>query len=73
MDNTRLSSIPRVHAGFVGDPGFHGAGRTGIRRQRTRSLRVKGRRISNWWANLETLWAGIDDSLFGFRVYPIEP
>lgn len=37
------------------------------------SLRVKGRQISNWWANLETLWAGIGDSLFGFRVYPIEP
>jgi len=37
------------------------------------SLRVKGRRVSNWWANLETLWAGIHDSLFGFRVYPIEP
>ncbi len=37
------------------------------------SLRVKGRKISNWWANLETLWAGIHDSLFGFRVYPIEP
>ncbi len=36
------------------------------------SLRVKGRRISNWWANLETLWAGIGDSLFGFRVYPVE-
>ena len=36
-------------------------------------LRVKGRKISNWWANLETLWLGIDDSLFGFRVYPIEP
>lgn len=36
------------------------------------SLRVKGRQISNWWANLETLWAGIGDSLFGFRVYPIE-
>jgi glycosyltransferase involved in cell wall biosynthesis len=35
-------------------------------------LRVKGRRISNWWANLETLWGGIDDSLYGFRVYPIE-
>ena len=35
-------------------------------------LRVKGRRISNWWANLETLWAGIDDSLFGFRVYPVQ-
>jgi glycosyltransferase involved in cell wall biosynthesis len=37
------------------------------------SLRVKGRKISNWWADLETLWAGIDDSLFGFRVYPIDP
>jgi hypothetical protein len=36
------------------------------------SLRVKGRRISNWWANLETLCAGIGDSLFGFRVYPID-
>ena len=35
------------------------------------SLRVNGRRVSNWWANLETLWAGIGDSLFGFRVYPI--
>ena len=37
------------------------------------ALRVKGRQISNWWANLETLWAGIGDSLFGFRVYPIAP
>lgn len=37
------------------------------------ALRVKGRKVSNWWANLETLWSGIHDSLFGFRVYPIEP
>jgi glycosyltransferase involved in cell wall biosynthesis len=37
------------------------------------SLRVRGRKISNWWANLETLRAGISDSLFGFRVYPIAP
>ncbi len=37
------------------------------------SVRVKGRKISNWWANVETLWSGIHDSLFGFRVYPIEP
>jgi hypothetical protein len=36
-------------------------------------VRVKGRKISNWWANVETLWAGIHDSLFGFRVYPIGP
>jgi glycosyltransferase involved in cell wall biosynthesis len=36
-------------------------------------IRVRGRKISNWWANLETLWSGIHDSLFGFRVYPIDP
>lgn len=36
------------------------------------ALRVKGRKISNWWANLETLWMGIGDSLYGFRVYPVE-
>jgi glycosyltransferase involved in cell wall biosynthesis len=34
-------------------------------------LRVRGRRLSNGWTNLETLFAGIGDSLFGFRVYPI--
>ena len=37
------------------------------------ALRVKGRKISNWWANLETLWVGIGDSLYGFRIYPIGP
>lgn len=37
------------------------------------ALRVNGRKVSNGWANLETLWAGIGDSLYGFRVYPIEP
>jgi glycosyltransferase involved in cell wall biosynthesis len=37
------------------------------------SIRVNGRKISNWWANVETLWWGIHDSLFGFRVYPIAP
>ncbi|TCH98022.1 glycosyltransferase family 2 protein [Roseococcus sp. SYP-B2431] len=36
-------------------------------------LRVRGRRISNWWANVETAGLGIGDSLFGFRVYPIAP
>ncbi len=35
--------------------------------------RVLGRRIGNWWTNLETLWGGIADSLFGFRLYPIQP
>lgn len=36
-------------------------------------LRVNGRKVSNFWANLETLWNGIGDSLYGFRVYPIAP
>ena len=35
--------------------------------------RVHARKIVNWWANLETLWEGIGDSLFGFRVYPVGP
>jgi glycosyltransferase involved in cell wall biosynthesis len=34
-------------------------------------IRVLGRKLSNWGTNLETLWAGRFDSLFGFRVYPI--
>ncbi|MEO7245297.1 MAG: glycosyltransferase family 2 protein [Rubrivivax sp.] len=34
-------------------------------------LRVRGRRVSNAWTDLETLGAGVGDSLYGFRVYPI--
>lgn len=37
------------------------------------NIRVQGRKISNWFINLETMNAGIGDALFGFRVYPIEP
>ncbi len=36
-------------------------------------VRVLGRRISNAWSQLETLSADIGDSLFGFRVYPVQP
>jgi glycosyltransferase involved in cell wall biosynthesis len=36
-------------------------------------IRLRGRRVANWWTNLETLWVGIRDTLFGFRVYPIGP
>ncbi|HEY2417246.1 MAG TPA: glycosyltransferase family 2 protein, partial [Steroidobacteraceae bacterium] len=36
-------------------------------------IRLRGRRIANWCTNLETLWAGVHDTLFGFRVYPIVP
>ena len=36
-------------------------------------IRLRGRRIANWCTNVETLWAGVHDTLFGFRVYPIAP
>lgn len=36
------------------------------------ALRVNGRKISNFWANLETLGWGVDDSLFGMRLYPAD-
>lgn len=35
-------------------------------------LRVRGRKVSNSWTQLETLFAGIGDSLYGFRVYPVD-
>lgn len=40
---------------------------------RAPSARVYGRKLSNWCAHLETLWEGIGDSLYGFRVYPVAP
>lgn len=36
------------------------------------NIRLRGRRIANWWARLETQ-ADIGDCLFGFRVYPAGP
>lgn len=36
-------------------------------------VRRHGRKLSNWCAELETLGAGIGDSLCGFRVYPVSP
>ena len=35
--------------------------------------RVLFRKVSNFCTDFETLWAGIGDSLYGFRVYPVEP
>ena len=58
------ASISAPQALILGEPRFDDS---------APALRVKGRRISNWWANLETLWGGIHDSLFGFRVYPLAP
>jgi glycosyltransferase involved in cell wall biosynthesis len=37
------------------------------------AIRVHGRKLSNGLANLQTLWRGIGDSLYGFRVYPVAP
>jgi glycosyltransferase involved in cell wall biosynthesis len=58
------ASVERPDAMILGLPVFDAS---------APALRVRGRKLSNWWANLETLWMGIGDSLFGFRVYPIAP
>ena len=58
------ASLERPEAMILGRPVFDAS---------APAVRVKGRRISNWWANLETLGAGIEDSLCGFRVYPLAP
>ena len=55
------ASAAAPHAMILGRPIFDAS---------APGLRVNGRKISNWWTNVETLWAGIGDSLFGFRVYP---
>jgi glycosyltransferase involved in cell wall biosynthesis len=36
------------------------------------TIRLRGRKIANWWARLETQ-SDIGDCLFGFRVYPAGP
>jgi len=58
------ASAAQPRAMILGDPVFDGSAPT---------IRLRGRRIANWATNLETLWAGIHDTLFGFRVYPIAP
>ena len=58
------ASVARPEAMVLGVPRFDAS---------APRIRVLGRRISNGWAHLETLWGGIEDSLFGLRVYPLEP
>jgi glycosyltransferase involved in cell wall biosynthesis len=58
------TSAARPEAMILGDPVFDASAPL---------IRLRGRRLSNWATNLETLWAGIHDTLFGFRVYPIAP
>ena len=33
--------------------------------------RLKGRKLTIFWTDLETLWCGLGDTLFGMRVYPV--
>ncbi|MBV8147308.1 MAG: glycosyltransferase family 2 protein [Gammaproteobacteria bacterium] len=58
------ASASEPAAMILGDPVFDESAPT---------IRLRGRRIANWCTNLETLWAGVHDTLFGFRVYPIAP
>jgi glycosyltransferase involved in cell wall biosynthesis len=56
------ASIAQPRALVLGDPVFD---------ESAPRIRVNGRKLSNWWANVETLGGGIGDSLYGFRIYPI--
>jgi glycosyltransferase involved in cell wall biosynthesis len=58
------ASADHPQAMILGDPVFDRSAPT---------IRLRGRRIANWFTNLQTLWAGVHDTLFGFRVYPIGP
>jgi len=59
-----IASAAAPQAMILGDPVFDAS---------VPPIRLRGRRIANWCTNLETLWAGVHDTLFGFRVYPIAP
>jgi glycosyltransferase involved in cell wall biosynthesis len=58
------ASVAEPEAMILGEPVFDSS---------APRIRLRGRRIANWCTDLETLWAGIPDALFGFRVYPIAP
>jgi glycosyltransferase involved in cell wall biosynthesis len=58
------ASADAPHAMILGDPVFDAS---------APGIRLRGRKVANWCTNFETLWAGIHDTLFGFRVYPIAP
>ena len=58
------ASAAAPQAMILGDPVFDAS---------APPIRLRGRKIANWWTHLVTLRAGIHDSLFGFRVYPIAP
>ena len=53
--------IPRFQRDLAGQSRRAGTGYVPVFDDAAPRLRVGGRKISNWWANLETLWAGIGD------------
>lgn len=63
-------SIPRFMEASRQDPGAVVLG-VPVFDASAPAIRVGGRKISNGLANLETVWLGLGDSLYGFRVYPI--
>jgi glycosyltransferase involved in cell wall biosynthesis len=65
------ASIPRFIAESLAHPDALILGRP-IFDETAPRIRVLGRKLSNFGVTLETLRAGGFDSLFGFRVYPIE-
>ena len=64
IDDFMRASLARPDAMILGRPIFDASAPL---------IRVRGRKLSNGWTNLETLFAGIDDSLYGFRIYPVAP
>ncbi len=64
IDAFMRASIARPDAMILGRPIFDASAPL---------IRVRGRRLSNGWTDIETLGAGIGDSLYGFRVYPVAP
>jgi glycosyltransferase involved in cell wall biosynthesis len=58
------ASAAAPQAMILGDPVFDAS---------APRIRLRGRKISNCCTHLLTLWAGVHDTLFGFRVYPIAP
>jgi glycosyltransferase involved in cell wall biosynthesis len=64
------ASIPEFMARSMAEPGSLILGVPVFDASAPR-IRVRGRKLSNWFAHLETAGARIEDSLYGFRVYPI--
>ena len=65
--------IPPFMAASTAQPRRDDPRPAGVRRDRRRCCACAAAASRTAWTNLETLGAGIDDSLYGFRVYPIAP